>query len=127
MKTVQTKEAPAAIGPYSQAVVAAGMVYVSGQIPFDPGTGNLVSGTIAEETDRVLRNIAAILKSAGSSMDRDVKTTVYLSDMAFFEEMNGVYARHMVDHRPARATVAVAALPRAARVEIDAIALLAGQ
>jgi 2-iminobutanoate/2-iminopropanoate deaminase len=123
MKTIHSKDAPAAIGPYSQAVVAGGMVYVSGQIPFDPATGNLVSGTIAEETDRALRNVAAILGEAGSSMQRVVRTTVYLSDMADFAEMNGVYARHMGDHRPARATVQVAGLPRGARVEIDAIAL----
>jgi 2-iminobutanoate/2-iminopropanoate deaminase len=125
MKQIQTKDAPAAIGPYSQAVVAAGLVFVSGQIPFDPATGQLSTGSIAEQTDRVLMNIAAILAAAGSSLDRIVKTTVYLSDMSAFEEMNAVYARHMGPHRPARATVQAAALPRGAAVEIDAIALTA--
>ena len=125
-RPVATKDAPAAIGPYSQGIVAGGWVFVSGQIPFDPATATLVTGTIAEETDRVLKNISAILKEAGSSLHRVVKTTVYLTDMAAFEEMNGVYARHMGEHRPARATVQVAGLPRGARVEIDAIALADG-
>jgi 2-iminobutanoate/2-iminopropanoate deaminase len=121
---VQTKNAPAAIGPYSQAIKANGFVYVSGQIPIDPETGEFVSGGIAEQTDRVLRNLAAILEASGSSLDQVVKTTVFLADMKEFAGMNEVYATFFSGPPPARATVAAAGLPRDARVEIEAVALV---
>ncbi len=123
-KFIQTADAPAAIGPYSQAVVAGEWLFASGQIPIDPGTGELIDGGIAEQTDRVLKNLAAVLREAGLSLDRVVKTTVYLADMETFGEMNDVYAKHFGDHRPARATVQAAALPKNVGVEIDAIARL---
>lgn len=121
---VQTKNAPAAIGPYSQAIKANGFVYVSGQIPIDPATGEFVSGGIAEQTDRVLRNLAAVLEASGSGLDRVVKTTVFLADMKEFAGMNEVYATFFPSAPPARATVAAAGLPRDARVEIEAVALV---
>ncbi len=121
-KMVQTPEAPAALGPYSQAVVAGEWVFASGQIPIDPATGDLIDGGITEQTDRVLKNLAAVLHEAGLSLDRVVKTTVYLTDMGTFGEMNEMYAKHFGDHRPARATVQVAALPKNVGVEIDVIA-----
>ena len=123
-KFIQTSDAPAAIGPYSQAVVAGEWLFASGQIPTDPGTGELIDGGIAEQTDRVMNNLAAVLQEAGLSLDRVVKTTVYLADMETFGEMNEVYAKHFGDHRPARATVQAAALPKNVGVEIDAIACL---
>ncbi len=123
-KFINTPEAPAAIGPYSQAVVAGEWVFASGQIPIDPGTGDLIDGGIAEQTDRVMKNLAAVLHEAGVSLDRVVKTTVYLADMGTFAEMNEVYAKHFGDHRPARATVQAAALPKNVGVEIDVIACL---
>ena len=123
-KIIHTSEAPSALGPYSQAVVAGEWVFASGQIPIDPGTGELIDGGIAEQTDRVLKNLAAVLQEAGVSLDRVVKTTVYLADMAAFGDMNEVYAEHFGDHRPARATVQAAALPKNVGVEIDAIARL---
>ena len=123
-KIIHTPQAPAALGPYSQALVAGEWVFASGQIPIDPGTGELIDGGIAEQTDRVLKNLAAVLHEAGASLDRVVKTTVYLADMATFGEMNEVYAKHFGDHRPARATVQAAALPRNVGVEIDVIARL---
>ena len=123
-RTVTTERAPAAIGPYSQAVVAGGLVFCSGQIPLDPATGEMVAGGIEEQTRRVLENLAAVLEAAGSGLDRVVKTTVFLADMADFGAMNGVYAGFFGDEPPARAAVEVAALPRGARVEIEAVALL---
>jgi 2-iminobutanoate/2-iminopropanoate deaminase len=120
---VQTASAPAAIGPYSQAICANGLVFASGQIPIDPSTGQFVSGGIAEQTDQVLRNLAAVLETAGSGLDRVVKTTVYLADMEEFGAMNEVYGKFFVNDPPARATVQAARLPRDARVEIEAIAL----
>lgn len=123
MKLVQTSGAPAAIGPYAQGVAAGGLVFASGQIALDPATGRLVEGGAGAQTERVMRNLAAILESAGSSLGRVVRTTVYLARMEDFEEMNAVYARFLGAHRPARATVQVAGLPRGAAVEIDAIAL----
>ncbi len=122
LKLINTPEAPAAIGPYSQAVVAGEWVFASGQIPVDPATGDLIDGGIAEQTDRVMKNLAAVLHEAGLSLDRVVKATVYLADMGTFGEMNEVYAKHFGDHRPARATVQAGALPKGAGVEIDAIA-----
>ena len=121
---VQTKNAPAAIGPYSQAIKANGFVYVSGQIPIDPETGQFVPGGIAEQTDRVLKNLAAVLEASGSSLDQVVKTTVFLADMKEFSGMNEVYATYFNGPPPARATVAAAGLPRDARVEIEAVALV---
>ena len=124
-KIIQTPEAPAALGPYSQAVVVGEWVFASGQIPIDPATGELIDGGITEQTDRVMKNLAAVLHEAGLSLDRVVKTTVYLTDMGTFGEMNEMYAKHFGDHRPARATVQVAALPKNVGVEIDVIAHIA--
>jgi 2-iminobutanoate/2-iminopropanoate deaminase len=121
--TVATGEAPAAVGPYSQAVIAAGLVFVSGQIPLDPATGVMVEGPFAAQVERVLLNLDAILVAAGSSRGKVVKTTVFLTDMGRFGEMNDVYARFFDTHRPARAAVQVAALPKGAEVEIEAVAL----
>ena len=122
---VTTANGPAAIGPYSQAIVAGSLIFVSGQIPLDPGTMRLVEGDITAQTERVLRNIAAILEAAGSSMNRVVRTTVFLADLGDFEAMNQTYARHFpADAPPARATVQVSRLPKGAAVEIDAIALI---
>jgi 2-iminobutanoate/2-iminopropanoate deaminase len=120
---IQTDQAPHAIGPYSQAVKANGFVFASGQIPTDPKTGQFVAGGIAEQTEQVLKNLAAVLEAAGSGMDRVVKTTVFLIDMQEFAAMNEVYGRFFNDAPPARATVEAARLPRDARVEIEAIAL----
>jgi 2-iminobutanoate/2-iminopropanoate deaminase len=119
---VVADNAPRAIGPYSQAVVVDGLVFTAGQIALDPRSGEIVGQSTAEQTEQVLRNLALILEAAGSGLPLVVKTTVYLSDMADFPAMNEVYAKHFAGHRPARATVQAAALPKAARVEIDAIA-----
>jgi len=126
IKFIHTSEAPGAIGPYSQAVIAGEWVFASGQIPIDPATGELIEGGIADQTDRVLKNLSAVLHEAGLSLDQVVKTTVYLADMGSFGEMNEVYAKHFGDHRPARATVQAAALPKNVGVEIDVIAWLGG-
>lgn len=122
---VHTPAAPAAIGPYSQAMVHNGLVYTSGQIALVPGGASLVGETAADQCEVVMGNLSAVLHAAGSSLHQVLKTTIFLLDMADFAEVNAVYARHMGDHRPARATVAVAALPRGARVEIDCIAVVA--
>jgi 2-iminobutanoate/2-iminopropanoate deaminase len=119
---VATEAAPRAIGPYSQAVISRGLVFVSGQIPLDPATGQMVAGDIAAQTERVVENLRAILEACGSSLDRVVKTTVYLADLEEFPKMNEVYARYFPSAPPARATVQVARLPRDARIEIEAIA-----
>ena len=121
-KIVSTDRAPKAIGPYSQAVVANGFVFVSGQIPLDPATGQIVAGGIAEQTAQVFENIKNVLAAAGSSLDQAVKTTVYLKDMGDFAPMNEVYARYFPANPPARATVEAARLPRDVRIEIDCIA-----
>ncbi|HKP81575.1 MAG TPA: RidA family protein [Pyrinomonadaceae bacterium] len=121
---IQTENAPAAIGPYSQAIKAGGFVFVSGQVGFDPQTGQFVAGGIAEQTEQVLKNLSAVLEAAGSSLDQVVKTTVFLADMKEFAEMNEVYARYFSEPPPARATVAAAGLPRDARVEIEVVALV---
>ena len=121
---VATPNAPRAIGPYSQATRATGFLFTAGQVGFDPSTGELVDGGIAEQTARVIENLRAILASAGLDLSSVVKTTVFLVDMGAFSAMNEVYARAFGDHRPARSTVAVAALPRGAQVEIDAVAVL---
>ena len=122
VSTVLTEQAPKAIGPYSQAIVSDGTVFTAGQIALDPKTGAIVGTTTAEQTDQVLKNLEAILKTAGSSLALVVKTTVYLLDMADFPAMNEVYAKRFGAHKPARTTIQAAALPKAARVEIDAIA-----
>ena len=122
-QTIETEEAPQAIGPYSQAVIAGGFVFASGQIPIDPQTSEFVTGGVAEQTEQVLRNLTAVLKAAGSSLDRVVKTTVYLADMKDFAQMNEVYGRYFEIAPPARATVEAARLPRDARVEIEAVAV----
>ena len=121
---VETERAPRAIGPYSQAVVAGGFVFASGQIPLDPQTGEFVAGGTAEQTEQVMRNLAAVLEAAGSSFAAVVKTTVYLADMADFAAMNEVYGKFFQTAPPARATIQAARLPRDARVEIDVIATL---
>jgi len=123
MDIIATDKAPRAIGPYSQAILVGNVIYTAGQIALDPGTMQIVGRDVAEQTDRVLRNLAAVLEQAGSSLQHVVKTTVFLADMADFPAMNEVYARHFGDHRPARSTVAVRTLPKDARVEIDAVAL----
>jgi len=123
-RTISTDSAPRAIGPYSQGIAAAGLLFLSGQVPLDPATGALIQKTMQEEVARVLENLKAVLEAAGSGLDRVVKTTVYLTSLKDFEAMNEVYARYFGDNRPARSTVQVAALPRGARVEIDAIATL---
>ena len=120
---IQTTDAPAAIGPYSQAVRAGGFVFVSGQIPFDPETMQFVSQDVAAQTEQVLRNVQAILAAAGTSLEQVVKTTVFLADMGDFAAMNEVYGRFFATHPPARATVQAARLPKDARVEIEVIAL----
>lgn len=122
MDLVATERAPRAVGPYSQAVVAGGLVFTAGQVGLEPATGEVVAGGVAAETARALENLRAILAAAGSGLERVVKTTVFLTDMADFGAMNEVYARVFGSHRPARSTVAVAALPRGARVEIEAVA-----
>lgn len=121
-KTISTKNAPAAIGPYSQAAIVNGFVFVSGQIPLDPGTGEPVEGGIAEQTARVLENLKAALEACGSSLMQVVKTTVYVKDMREFAAVNEVYGRYFSADPPARATVEVARLPKDVRVEIDCIA-----
>lgn len=121
---IQTDRAPAAIGPYSQAIVANGFVFSAGQIALDPASGQIVPGNVAEQTERVMRNLAAVLEAAGSSLDRVVKTTVYLSDMNDFTAMNEVYGRHFGQHKPARSTIQAARLPREVKVEIDVVAVV---
>ena len=124
MRSVATDGAPRAIGPYSQAIAQDGFLFLSGQIPLDPASGELVSGGLAAGVERVFDNIEAILRSEGLSLDDVVRTTVYLLHMSDFAEMNAVYGRRFGNHRPARSTVAVAELPKSAAVEIDAIARL---
>jgi 2-iminobutanoate/2-iminopropanoate deaminase len=124
LKTVQTAAAPAAIGPYSQAIVANGLVFTAGQIPLDPGTMDLVGGAVAEQTEQVMTNLAAILREAGAELSTVVKTTVFLRDMNDFAAMNEVYGRHFGEHKPARSTVQAARLPRDVAVEIEAVAVV---
>jgi len=122
LEIVAAAGAPKAIGPYSQAVIVDGTIYMAGQIALDPTTNEVVGKTTAEQTDRVLKNLAAVLSAAGSRFNLVVKTTVYLIDMADFPAMNEVYARHFGSHKPARATIQAAALPKGVRIEIDAVA-----
>ena len=121
---IHTDHAPAAIGPYSQAIVSDGWVFCSGQIPLDPDTMELVGGTIDEQTDRALSNLSEVLQAAGSSLQHVVKTTVFLADMNDFAAMNKVYEKHFGEHRPARAAVQAAALPKFCNVEIECVARL---
>jgi 2-iminobutanoate/2-iminopropanoate deaminase len=123
-KIISTEQAPKAIGPYSQAVVANGVAYLSGQIPLDPATNQLVQGGIGEQTERVLENLKAVLEACGASLDSVVKTTVYLKDMSEFQQMNEVFGRYFSANPPARATIQAAKLPRDVSVEIDAIAVV---
>jgi 2-iminobutanoate/2-iminopropanoate deaminase len=124
-KVVQTDTAPKALGPYSQAITAGGMIYCAGQIPLDPATGNIVAAGVAEQTHQVLKNLRAVLKAAGSDLDRAVKTTVFLKNMNDFAAMNEVYGRaeYFGSAAPARSTVEVARLPRDVLVEIEVVAL----
>lgn len=121
-KIIATEKAPAAIGPYSQAVVAGEFIFTAGQIPLDPSTGTLVQGDIQAQTKRVFENLKAVLEAGGSSMKDIVKATVYLVSMDDFTALNEVYSEYLGETKPARSTVAVSALPRGARVEIEAIA-----
>ena len=121
---VHTDQAPAAIGPYSQGIVANGFLYTAGQIALDPGSGQVVAGDVVAQTEQVFRNLAAILGTAGSTWEHVVKATVYLMDMRDFPKVNEVYGRVMGDARPARSTVQVSGLPRGVLVEIDLIALV---
>ena len=121
---MHTDQAPAAIGPYSQGIIANGVLYTAGQIALDPSSGQVVAGDVVAQTEQVFRNLAAILGAAGASWSNVAKTTVYLMDMGDFPRMNDVYARVMGDARPARSTVQVAGLPRGVLVEIDLIAVL---
>ncbi len=124
LRPVHTDAAPAAIGPYSQALVAGGFVFTAGQIALDPATGQLVEGDVAVQTERVMLNVAAVLEEAGSGLARVVKTTVFLADMADFAAMNEVYGRHFGNHKPGRSTVQAAGLPRGAKVEIEVVAVV---
>ncbi len=122
---IHTESAPAAIGPYSQAIRASGtFVFCSGQIPLDPKSGEVVSGTIEAETERVLENLGAVLEASGASFDQVVRSTIYLTDMQDFQAVNAVYAKRFGTTPPARVTVAVSGLPKGVRVEIDAIAVV---
>lgn len=123
-QAVSTTSAPAAIGPYSQAVAAGGLLFVSGQLPLDPSTGQMAQGDIRDLTHQVMRNVGAIVEAAGSSLDAIVRCTIYLSDLNDFAAVNEVYGTYFTPPAPARATVQVARLPRDARIEIDAIAAL---
>jgi len=120
---VSTKDAPAAIGPYSQAIKAAGLVFISGQIPLDPASGEIAGNSIEAQTERVMKNLEAVLKAAGSDLDKVIKTTIYLTDLSDFAVVNEIYGSYFNDAPPARATVEVSGLPKGVKVEIDAIAL----
>lgn len=124
LEILSTDKAPAAIGPYSQAVKCGNLLFCSGQIPLDPATGELVSGDIIRQAERVMSNIAAVLSAAGVGFDDVIKTTIYLVDMADFAAVNEVYCNYFPNHKPARSTVAVKALPRGAMLEIEIIAAL---
>jgi 2-iminobutanoate/2-iminopropanoate deaminase len=123
-ESISTDKAPKAIGPYEQAIKIGDFVYTAGQIPIDPQTGNLIAGTIAEQTRQVLENLKAVLEAAGSSLDKVIKATVFLKNMADFAALNEVYGEYLGKAKPARSTVAVADLPRGALVEIDLIAII---
>ncbi len=120
---IETPNAPKAIGPYSQAIKASGFIFASGQVALDPGTGQVIEGGIREQTERVLKNLSAVLEAAGSSLELAVKTTVFLADFGDFAEMNDVYGRFFGETPPARSTVEVSRLPKDVRIEIDVIAI----
>lgn len=122
-KTISTERAPKAIGPYSQAVIANGFAFLSGQVAFDPATSQIIDGDVAVQTERVIENLKAVLEACGSSLGNVVKTSVFLKDMNDFAKMNEVYARYFGERSPARSTVEVARLPRDVKVEIDCIAI----
>lgn len=124
LQKIHSDQAPAAIGPYSQAIVANGMVFTAGQIALDPATMQLVEGEVVEQTEQVMKNLRAVLQQAGSDLSAVIKTTVFLRDMADFTAMNEVYGRHFGDHAPARSTVQAAGLPRNCAVEIECVALV---
>jgi len=124
LRFVATEKAPKAIGPYSQGVIANGFLYTAGQVAFDPATMELVPGDVRAQTERVMANLDAILKAAGTSFDRVVKTTCFLADMGDFAAFNELYAKWFGGHRPARSTVAVKTLPKNALVEVDVVALV---
>lgn len=121
-EVISTNDAPGAIGPYSQAIKAGGLVFCSGQIPIDTATGEFLSDEVGEQTEQVLKNLSAVLKAAGTNLENVVKTTVFLADMNDFAAMNEVYGRYFSSNKPARATVQAARLPRDARVEIECVA-----
>ena len=123
MDYVATANAPAAIGPYSQAIIAGKLIYTAGQIPLDPATMEMVGSNVTEQTGQVFKNLKAVLEAAGAGLGAVVKTTVFLADMADFQAMNEVYASYFGDHKPARAAVQAAALPKGALVEIEAVAI----
>ena len=123
MDYIATDGAPKAIGPYSQAVKANGLVYTSGQISLDPATGNLVEGDFAAQAHRVFRNLDAVLREAGSGFSKVLKATVYVTDLANFQTLNAIYAEYFGDHKPARTTVEVKGLPKGAALEIDLVAI----
>jgi 2-iminobutanoate/2-iminopropanoate deaminase len=127
LRTIQTADAPAAIGPYSQAVVAGGLVFTAGQIALDPATMEVAASDVAGQTEQVMKNLAAVLREAGADLASVVKTTVFLRDMNDFTPMNEVYGRHFGDHKPARSTVQAARLPRDVAVEIEAVAVVRGR
>ncbi len=120
---IATEAAPAAIGPYSQAVRAGGFVFLSGQIPLDPATGQMIDGDVEAQTRQVMKNLEAVLTAAGTSFDKVVRATIYLTDLADFAKVNAIYGERFPNHSPARATVQVAALPRGSNVEIDLVAI----
>ena len=124
LEMLTTDKAPGAIGPYSQAVICGNMLFCSGSIPLDPVSGELVSGGVVQQTEQVMNNIAALLSAAGAGFDAVIKTTIYLIDMADFTAVNEVYGSRFPDHKPARSTVAVKALPRGSLLEIEVIAAL---
>jgi 2-iminobutanoate/2-iminopropanoate deaminase len=124
LKIISTTEAPQAIGPYSQAIAANGLVFVSGQIPINPKNNEILRGTVTEQTDQILRNLQSILKEAGTTLEKVVKTTVYLNSMNDFDEMNKKYAEYFSSTKPARATIEVGRLPKDVSVEIDAVAII---
>lgn len=123
MKAIETKNAPSAIGPYSQAIVTENYIFTSGQIPLDPATGKLTDGSIAEQTEQVIKNLAAVLAASGSNLNKVIKTTCFLKCIGDFSAFNEIYAKHFISN-PARSCVEVSALPKGALVEIEAIALL---
>jgi 2-iminobutanoate/2-iminopropanoate deaminase len=124
LQTISTEKAPKAVGPYSQAIKTPGFVFCSGQIPLDPASGQLITGSIADQTRQVLNNLSNVLSSAGSDLSKVVKTTVFLKDMKDFEEMNAVYGEFFAQQKPARSTIQVAGLPKNANIEIEAIAMV---